>query len=121
MRAPACPRVPEMKLRKESLALFLMTVLASAVFAGDDDAPLGTTVFAGFEIGNNDSRRVDAGVLVQFLESWSANASVSRSSFELPGASASSTSASAKVARTFGAFNVGAGFRHGEIEDVSRS
>ncbi len=98
---------------------FVMVVSVSQ--AADPPAPTSVTVYAGFEIGDNDSRRIDAGTRVQFLEAWSASAAVTRSNFELPGVSATSTSASAKVARTLGAFNVGAGIRRGEIEDVSRS
>jgi hypothetical protein len=103
--------------------MLALSLIASAFasHAAEDPASTHVTVFAGFEIGDNDSRRIDAGALVQFMQAWSANAAVTRSNFELPGVSATSTSASAKVARTIGAVSVGAGVRRGEIENVSRS
>ena len=76
------------------------------------------SIYAGFELGNTDSRRMDAGASVQFRETWNASAQVARSDFELPDTDMVSTIANVKLSHDFGAAGVGLGFRQGEIQDV---
>lgn len=76
------------------------------------------SIYAGFEFGNTDSRRMDAGASLQFREAWSASAQVARSDFELPDEDMVSTVANLKLSYDFGAAGVGLGVRQGEIQDV---
>jgi len=97
----------------------VVTLLSGAFVASGAGAATQTQAYAGLEIGDTDSNRMDAGVMVQFLDRWTANASVSRAHVEFPDARTNATSALAKASYDFGAFSLGAGYRHGDIEDVS--
>ena len=108
--------------RGSTLRQFCVLAAATAVCHGaDDPASARTSLYAGVEIGNTDTRRIDAGALVQLDERWLVSAVVARADFELPDADAVSTLVAAEVSRDFGAVGVGLGLRRGEIEDVSLS
>jgi hypothetical protein len=101
------------------IACGLVALLLAAAPAWSE-LPRGAaaSVYAGFELGNTDSRRMDAGASVQFRESWNASAQVARAEFELPDADMVSTVFNVKLSHDFGKFGVGVGIRQGEIEDV---
>jgi hypothetical protein len=97
-------------------------VLAAPVFAESPRPPDSyTSVYAGVEVANSDSRRFILGTTAQIREVWSVNAAVARADFELPEATTQSTLAAAQVSYDFGAFGAGAGFRRSDIEEVSES
>jgi hypothetical protein len=77
-----------------------------------------SSVYAGLELGNTDTRRVDAGASVLWRESWSAGIQLARADFELPDAAMISTLGSARLSYDFGTFGIGLGARRGEIEGV---
>jgi hypothetical protein len=106
-----------MNTRTLARAAALAIALGCAAASG---APR-TTLYAGLELGNHDSNRVDAGISVGFAEGWNAGASVARAHVEFPDERASSTLAMARLGRDLGAFSVGAGYRRGEIEGFSQT
>jgi len=95
------------------------TVLAIALFARAAYAGPPVTVYGGIEIGNTNSNRVDAGVSAKFLHKLNTSVSLARAHVEFPDETTNSTLAVAKASYDLGAFNVGVGFRHGDIENVS--
>jgi hypothetical protein len=98
-----------------------LATAALALYCAAAGAATQTTAYAGLEVGDTDSNRLDAGVAVQFLERWRANASVARAHVAFPDVSTNSTLVGAKLGYDVGPFSVGGGYRHGEIEDVSTS
>jgi hypothetical protein len=90
-------------------------------FAADETPATRTTVYAGVEIGNTDSRRFDAGASVRLRDAWGASVALARANVELPDSRTQSTLFSTRISYDFGKFGVGLGFRHGEIEEASRS
>jgi hypothetical protein len=104
--------------RTRRVGVALVVGLAPAAFA---DAPPSASVYAGVEIANTDSRRVDLGGSARFAGAWSANAALARADVELPDTNTQSTLAAVKLSYDFGRFGLGAGFRHGEIDGVSVS
>jgi hypothetical protein len=98
-----------------------LATLTAALCGSRATAGPRTMVYAGLEIGDTESDRLDAGVSVQFLENWNAGVSVARAHVAFPDARTDSTLAVAKASYDFGALSVGGGYRHGEIADVSTS
>jgi hypothetical protein len=98
-----------------------MVVLVLSGAASAQDAGAEATVYAGLEVGNTDTHRLDAGARLQFREHWNANVQLSRARFELPDGDVTSTVAGAGLQRKFGDFGAGLGYRSGELSDVSRS
>jgi hypothetical protein len=94
-------------------------MLAGALATGGAHAVPPVTVYGGVEVGNTNSNRVDAGVSVRFPENLATSVSLARAHVEFPGETTDSTLAVAKASYDIGAYNIGAGYRHGEIADVS--
>lgn len=104
------------------LLLSTVTVLAATASAGTPvNGARNTSVSAGLELSDTDSRRVYLAAATNLNEHWSLDAGLSRADIELPDITTQSTLASAGVSHSFGDFSVGAGFRHSEIDDVSAS
>jgi hypothetical protein len=99
----------------------LVAGLARAACAADEPPPASAAVYAGVEISDTDSRRLDLGGSARFAGTWNASAALARADVELPDTNTQSTQAAAKLSYDFGKFGVGAGFRHGEIDGVSVS
>jgi hypothetical protein len=106
----------------KGLALVALTGVAPWVVAAEPQAaaPLAS-VYAGFEIGNTDSRRLEAGASLRPNARWRASVALARADFDFPGADTTSTVMSAKASYDFGGFGVGAGLRRGEIDAVSET
>ena len=97
-------------------------LLAGTAGAGTPtDGARKTSVSAGFELSDTDSRRVYLAASTDLNEHWNLDAGLTRADIELPDFTTASTLASAGVSRSFGDFSIGAGFRHSEIDDVSSS
>ena len=104
------------------LLLPAAALLAGTAGAGTPtDGARNTSVSAGFELSDTDSRRVYLAASANLNEHWNLDAGLTRADIELPDFTTESTLASAGVSRSFGDFSVGAGFRHSEIDDVSTS
>jgi hypothetical protein len=104
------------------LVLSMVAVLAAAASAGTPaDEARNTSVSAGLEVSDTDSRRVYLAASTNIDQNWSLDAGLTRADLELPDFTTQSTLASAGVSRAFGDFSVGAGFRHSEIDGVSSS
>jgi hypothetical protein len=104
--------------RRLSARAHVVWLLAAAPAWSELPQGAAASVYAGFEIGNTDARRMDAGAAIQFREAWSASAQVARAEFELPETDMVSTVGNLKLSHDFGRLGVGAGFRQGEIRDV---
>jgi hypothetical protein len=99
--------------------VFLVLVSASAT-AADPVPPTNTvSVYAGGEWGDTESQRFDAGAVFRYHTATIFSASVSRGEASLLESAAVSTYATARVTHDFGSFGIGAGVRHGEVENVS--
>jgi hypothetical protein len=102
--------------------LSMVAVLAATACAGTPaDEARNTSVSAGLEVSDTDSRRVYLAASTHIDEHWSLDAGLTRADIELPDFTTQSTLATAGVSRAFGDFSVGAGFRHSEIDGVSSS
>jgi hypothetical protein len=107
--------------RRARLAATL-ALLAGCALANTPDGPSTVaSVSIGADVSNTDSRRLYATGDFDVAKDWSVNAGLARSDLDLPGESTQSTLASAGVGHRLGAFTVGGGFRHGEIDGVSRT
>jgi hypothetical protein len=106
-------------MKRRALALTCAALLGIGGAAAS--AEPRATVYAGLEVGDTDSNRLEAGASARFLDTWTAGLSLARANVEFPDVSTSSTLAVAKAGHDFGAFSVGGGYRRGEIEDVSTS
>jgi hypothetical protein len=98
----------------------LMAGLAS--FAHGDEtksARRHASIYAGFEFGESNSLRLEAGGSAYPNEHWRVSAAFARSEFDLPGIDSASTVASARTSYDFGDFGLGGGVRRAELDDVS--
>lgn len=75
----------------------------------------------GADASNTDSRRIYASGDYSFGGGWSASGLLARADIDLPDTSAQSSLAGINVSYRLGDFTVGGGYRHGEIDGVSRS
>jgi len=99
--------------------VFFVLVAATAM-AADPTPPANTaSIYAGGEWGDTESQRLDAGVVFRYHTATVFSASVSRAEADLLEGQAVSTYATARVTHDFGSFGLGAGVRHGEVENVS--
>ena len=103
-----------MALRGAMLAVAL-TVLAAR---SDAESPDRRSVYGGVEIGNTETRRLLAGVMLQW-NAWEVDAQLARADFQLPDIEARSTAASAGLKHDFGQWYAGGGARRSELENVS--
>lgn len=103
------------------LALLLTGTAAVAQPAPDGESSDDASVFAGVELGNTDTRRLEAGGQFNFARRWQASLQAARAEFELPEDDLSSTLAVAKLQYDFGAWGLGAGLRRAEVSDLSRN
>jgi hypothetical protein len=78
-----------------------------------------TSLYAGLEIGESDSRRLEAGAAMYPNDRWSASVAFARSEFDFPGIDSVSSVASGKVSYDFGDYGLGGGVRRAEIDGVS--
>jgi hypothetical protein len=78
-----------------------------------------TSIYAGMEFGESDSRRLEAGATFHPNDRWRASLSMSRSEFDLPGMDAASKVTTARVRRHSDDFGIGVGARRAEINHVS--
>ena len=98
----------------------ILAFMAANAIAADPAAPThSATIYAGGEWGDTDSQRIDAGAVFRYRTATVFSASVSRGEAALLEGQAISTYATARVTHDFGSFGVGAGVRHGEVENVS--
>jgi hypothetical protein len=92
----------------------------SGAIAAEPAAPANTTsVYAGLEWGNTDSRRVDVGAAFRYRGATEISGFLARGNASLPEGEAVSTFATGKVTHDFGRFGAELGVRHSEVEDVS--
>jgi len=100
-------------------AVFFVLVSASATAADPSLQTNASSIYAGGEWGNTESQRFDAGAVFRYHTATIFSASVSRGEADLLESKAVSTYATAKVTHDFGSFGLGAGVRHGKVENVS--
>jgi hypothetical protein len=100
--------------------LLAFSSLLSVAQAAEITAPASAaTIYAGAEWGDTDSQRADMGGMFRYRDTTDITASVGRARAALPEDETTSTYAMAKVAHDFGRLGLGAGWRRGEVEDIS--
>ena len=99
--------------------LCFVLVAANAIAAEPSPPANTTSVYVGGEWGNTDSQRLDVGAVFRYQTATIFSASASRGEAALLEGEAVSTYATARVTHDFGSFGLGAGVRHGEVENVS--
>lgn len=88
--------------------------------AADPAPPVNAaSIYAGGEWGDTDSQRLDAGAVFRYRTATVFSVSMSRGEAALLEGQAVSTYATARVTHDFGSFGLGAGVRHGEVENIS--
>jgi hypothetical protein len=102
------------------LELLLAAMLPLPGLAADDPAADAASVYAGFELGTHDTRRLDAGGTYQ-RGALQLSAAVANADVELPDGTTGSTLAVGRASFDFGNFGLSGGYRHGEVEDVARN
>jgi hypothetical protein len=108
--------------RLPHLASWSLTFLSGSLLAAETAPPPNSaSIYAGYEKGNTDSERMDAGALFRYHSDTELSAAVARAEAELAGGQATSTFVTAQGTRDFGAFGLGLGVRQGEVEDISRT
>jgi hypothetical protein len=107
-------------LSRRHIGGVLVALLSTNAIAAEGASPSNTaSIYAGGEWGNTDSQRLDAGAVFRYHTATVFSAAVSRGEADLTVGRASSTYATARVTHDFGSFGLGAGVRHGEVENVS--
>ena len=100
----------------------LVALVTTNAIAAEDAPPTNNaSIYAGGEWGDTESQRLDAGAVFRYHTATIFSAAVSRGEADLTVGRASSTYATARVTHDFGSFGLGAGVRHGEVEDVSNT
>jgi len=95
-------------------------LVAASAIAVEPQAPTSTaSIYAGGEWGDTESQRLDLGAVYRYRTATIFSAQVSRGDANLFEGEAVSTYATARVTHDFGSFGLGAGVRHGEVENVS--
>ena len=98
----------------------LVALVSTNAIAAEGAPPTNTaSIYAGGEWGDTESQRLDAGAVFRYHTATIFSAAVSRGEADLSVGRASSTYATARVTHDFGRFGLGAGVRHGEVENVS--
>jgi len=98
----------------------LVALVTTNAIAAEDAPPTNNaSIYAGGEWGDTESQRLDAGAVFRYHTATIFSAAVSRGEADLTVGRASSTYATARVTHDFGSFGLGAGVRHGEVENVS--
>jgi len=106
---------------RAELAAALATLAIPAFAESPPTQGTNGSASVGADISNTDSRRLYATGEYALNDRWSVDAALARADVELPDASTQSTLVGANVSYRFGSFRVGGGFRHSEIDGVSRS
>jgi hypothetical protein len=103
-------------------ASWWLGVLSAAPLAAQTAPPANSaSIYAGYEKGNTDSQRIDAGASFRFHDHTGFGVAVARAEAQFDEDQATSTYVIARASREFGAFGVGLGIRRGEVEDISRT
>ena len=99
-----------------------LALLSGISLAAETAPPANSaSIYFGYEKGNTDSERMDAGATFRFRSDTDFSVAVARAEAQFANAQATSTFVTARVARDFGPFGLGVGVRQGEVEDISRT
>jgi hypothetical protein len=108
-----------MDRRRHPVIVLMALTTVPALGTTPDYEPPVASVYAGLELGNSDTRRVEAGGTWRPQSDWTANLALAHAEFDFPGTDTASTVGSAKAAYQWGDIGIGAGVRRGEIDEVS--
>jgi hypothetical protein len=104
------------------LRVAMFVALASQTFANSPQTSSPrASVSVGADISNTDSHRAYATGSLDLDDRWTVDAAVARADLEMPEAETQSTLASINLSYDIHGLSVGAGYRHSEIDGVSRS